>query len=61
LRYERTFADYFFGVEVSYETLESSRLGDHLRQGAGFYFWVYPKISSRFFPIWDSLRYYNPK
>jgi iron complex outermembrane receptor protein len=50
LRYEKTFADYFFGVEVSYETLESSRLGDHLRQSTGFYFWLYPKISLRFFP-----------
>jgi len=50
LRYERTYIDYLLGVEVSYETLESSRLGDHLRQSTGFYFWLYPKISLRFFP-----------
>lgn len=50
LRCERTYIDYLLGVEVSYETLESSRLGDHLRQSTGLYFWLYPKISLRFFP-----------
>ena len=49
LRYERTLADYLLGIDFSYETLESSRLGDHLRKGAGFYFWIYPKIGSKIF------------
>ena len=56
LKYETSLADYFFGTEFSYETLDSSRLGDHIRQEAGFYFWIYPKISSNFFPSVD-LRY----
>lgn len=50
LRYETSLADYLLGTELSYETLNSSRLGDHLRQEAGFYFWFYPKIGSKFFP-----------
>lgn len=50
LRYETSLADYLLGAELSYETLNSSRLGDHLRQGGGFYFWFYPKINSKFFP-----------
>ncbi|MCD6490518.1 MAG: TonB-dependent receptor [Thermodesulfobacterium sp.] len=50
LRYDTSLAEYFLGIELSYETLDSSRLGDHLRRGTGFYFWIYPKISSRFFP-----------
>jgi len=50
LRYETSLADYLLGAELSYETLDSSRLGDHLRQGGGFYFWFYPKINSKFFP-----------
>lgn len=50
LRYETPKIDYLLGIEFSYETLDSSRLGDHLRQGLGFYFWLYPKISSKWFP-----------
>ncbi|MCD6548984.1 MAG: TonB-dependent receptor [Thermodesulfobacterium sp.] len=50
LRYDTSLAEYLLGTELSYETLDSSRLGDHLRRGAGFYLWIYPKISSKFFP-----------
>lgn len=50
LRVEKRLADYVVGVEASYETLDSSRLGDHVRQGLGAYFWIYPKISDKFFP-----------
>ncbi|QER41356.1 TonB-dependent receptor [Thermodesulfobacterium sp. TA1] len=50
LRLERSLADYVVGMEASYESLDSSRLGDHVRQGLGAYFWVYPKIGEKVFP-----------
>ncbi|WP_038055911.1 TonB-dependent receptor plug domain-containing protein [Thermodesulfobacterium hydrogeniphilum] len=50
LRYETAPADYLLGTELSYETLDSSRLGDHLRQEVGFYLWIYPKINHKVFP-----------
>ena len=50
LRYETAYMDYTAGIEFSYETLDSTRLGDHLRQEEGLYLWLYPKISSKIFP-----------
>lgn len=49
-RYETFKVDYLLGTELSYETLDSSRLGEHSRQAFGFYFWFYPKLSYKFFP-----------
>lgn len=49
-KYETPQMNYILGTEFSYETLDSSRLGDHLRQALGFYLWLYPKFSSKIFP-----------
>lgn len=55
-RIETNRMDYLMGMEYSYETLDSSRLGDHLRIGEAFYFWFYPKINLRVFPAFG-IRY----
>ncbi len=49
-RYETSVSEFLLGTELSYETLDSSRLGDHLRKEGGLYLWIYPKISSKFYP-----------
>ncbi len=56
LRYETGISDYLLGTELSYETINSSRLGDHKRKETGFYLWFYPKLSKKFFPS-AGLRY----
>lgn len=47
---ETRLADHLAGVELSYENLKSSRLGDHVRQGIGIYYFIYPKIYEKLFP-----------
>ncbi len=55
---ETKYMDCFIGIEYSYETLDSSRLGDHLRIEEAFYLWFYPKINSKIFPAFG-IRYDN--
>lgn len=50
VKFETRIAEYIMGIELSYETLKSSRLGDHIRQGMGFYYWIYPKLYDKLFP-----------
>lgn len=47
---ETKLADHLAGMELSYEDLKSSRLGNHVRQGVGIYYFIYPNFYEKLFP-----------